>query len=108
LIFDAPADSSNAVWQRARAWFGGFTTPQLASASDTLLQSAVTKSSNGAYMITMSRTANGERTRFEVTYHLSGEQPDLAEDRARDRSRELAYIAATGDNQRAFILRNSK
>jgi hypothetical protein len=107
LAFSVPADSSDAVWSRARTWFGGYTTPELDSATDSMMRSAVTKSSTGAYTITISRTPDGGKVVFEVKYDLSGTEPQRAADRAKDRAHELAYMTATADNQQAFIHRNT-
>jgi hypothetical protein len=107
LIFSVPQDSSNAVWERARTWFGGAPLrPNLAIANDTLLRSAATRAGAGEYILSVVRTADGEDATFVVSYTIvKGEESGTLLDRAVDRAEELAYMAATSDTPQAHLQR---
>jgi hypothetical protein len=108
LTFSVPADSANAVWNRARSWFGGYTTPRLIVESDTLLQSAETKTGKGHYVVAIERRPSEDAMEFVVSFTPSDPKDRAINERAKDRAHELAYIARTGDNQQAFIQRGAK
>jgi hypothetical protein len=108
LTFSAPTDSADAVWKRARSWFGGYNTPRLTIESDTLLQSVETQTGKGHYVVAIERRPSAEEMEFVVTFTPSDPKDKGIKERASDRAHELAYIARTGDNQQAFIQRGTR
>jgi hypothetical protein len=110
LTFAVPHDSSNAVWARARAWFGGAPLrPDLATADDTLIRSKDTRAGAGEYILSVARSTDGEEATFVVSYTIvKGEESGTVLDRAVDRAEELAYMAATSDSPQAHLQRVSR
>jgi hypothetical protein len=110
LTFTVPQDSSNAVWERARRWFGGAPLrPDLATADDTLLRSKDTRAGAGEYRLSVVRSTDGEEATFVVSYSIvRGEESGAVLDRAVDRAEELAYMAATSDSPQAHLQRLSR
>jgi hypothetical protein len=71
LTFTVPHDSSNAVWERARTWFGGAPLrPDLATADDTLLRSKATRAGAGEYILSVDRSSDGDEVTFVVSYKI--------------------------------------
>jgi hypothetical protein len=108
LTFSVTTDSSDAVWGRARSWFGDFNTPRLSVDSDTLLQSAETQTGKGHYVLAIERRPSNDTMHFAVTFTPSNPKDKAIVERATDRAHELAYIARTGDNQQAFVQRGAR
>lgn len=108
LTFSVSPDSSDAVWGRARSWFGDFNTPRLSVDSDTLLQSAETQTGKGYYVLAIERRPSSDTMHFVVNFTPSDPKDKKIIERASDRAHELAYIARTGDNQQAFIQRGAR
>jgi hypothetical protein len=107
LTFAVPHDSSNAVWERARTWFGAAPLrPNLATADDTLLRSSATRAGAGEYILSVARSTDGEEATFVVSYTIvQGKEAGVVLERARERAEELAYMAATSDSPQAHLQR---